>query len=476
MQAAPRPWLGPIAALALTGCAALPPEIPAAAECRANYLGLDGQVAAAGVRNGGSYAIPGFPYMRANRFLASFRDEADGPQFDAWVGHLRALDLAARESELRNLGWEHPAEELRHLDRCGRDWAARDLADPRRRAALREAAAVPDDYELLYRLLGFYPVAVPLLNLGIDGYHDEVRTDYARPLAELGSPGPLVLWRPAAARPRAADAAQLVAAARRDALGIPQLGAEQWRTLAHAHAPTWQVETGGAFDRIGAPALADGAPAFDASRPVTYFLPAYTRYAGRVLPQLVYVAWFSERPKDGWIDSYAGALDGVVWRVTLDVDGTPLLYDTIHPCGCFHYYYTAKPLERRPQGGFWDEPQLFPQGRAPDEPFAIRVQSRTHFVRRLVPLDEAASDEMRAYAIADYDELLSLPDGRGGRRSLFCEDGLVCGTGRLERFWLWPTGVKSPGGMRQWGRHATSFVGRSHFDDAHLLDWLFEPR
>jgi hypothetical protein len=29
--------------------------------------------------------------------------------------------------------------------------------------------------------------------------------------------------------------------------------------------------------------------------------------------------------------------------------------------------------------------------------------------------------------------------------------------------------------MRQWGRHATAFVGRRHFDDADLLDRHFEP-
>jgi hypothetical protein len=30
--------------------------------------------------------------------------------------------------------------------------------------------------------------------------------------------------------------------------------------------------------------------------------------------------------------------------------------------------------------------------------------------------------------------------------------------------------------MRQWGRHATAFVGRRHFDDPWLLDLYFEPR
>jgi hypothetical protein len=30
--------------------------------------------------------------------------------------------------------------------------------------------------------------------------------------------------------------------------------------------------------------------------------------------------------------------------------------------------------------------------------------------------------------------------------------------------------------MRQWGRHATAFVGRRHFDEAGLLDRYFELR
>jgi hypothetical protein len=43
--------------------------------------------------------------------------------------------------------------------------------------------------------------------------------------------------------------------------------------------------------------------------------------------------------------------------------------------------------------------------------------------------------------------------------------GIAPGSERLERFILWPTGVLSPGAMRQWGRHAVAFVGKRHFDD-----------
>lgn len=464
-------WLAITLSAVLSACAALPPEIPdspALTECRARYLELDGAA-----RDAGVHIIPGFPYLRSNRFLASFRNEVkDGAPFKAWVERLRQLDLEAREVELRNLGEPAALTVWQQLQRCGKEWAAHDLADAARRALLRERAAVPDDYSLTRRVLGFYPVAVPFLKIGINGYQDEVREDYALPLNALDTPGPLMLWKPDASTTVAPKQLARWLAAEKDALGIPELSDAQWRQLAASHAPSWWIETGGDFDRPGAPVLRDGEPALNLYRPVTYFMPSYTRFGGKVLAQLVYVVWFSERPRDGLVDSYSGALDGLVWRVTLDTDGRPLLYDTIHPCGCYHYFFNAKPLKLKPQDRFWQEPVLFPQQPAPAQPFAVRIQSRTHFVRRLAPLKQARG-ETRQYSLAPYRDLLTLPIGAGATRSLFSDDGIVWGTERFERFWLWPTGVVSPGAMRQAGRQATAFVGRRHFDDADLLDKLF---
>jgi hypothetical protein len=62
----------------------------------------------------------------------------------------------------------------------------------------------------------------------------------------------------------------------------------------------------------------------------------------------------------------------------------------------------------------------------------------------------------------------------GTHRSLFGPDGIVAGTERGERWYFWPMGTTEPGAMRQWGRHSTAFVGRRHFDDAHLIDRYFE--
>ena len=51
---------------------------------------------------------------------------------------------------------------------------------------------------------------------------------------------------------------------------------------------------------------------------------------------------------------------------------------------------------------------------------------------------------------------------------MFSQDSIASGSERLERWILWPTGVLSPGAMRQWGRHAVAFEGKRHFDDPYM--------
>ena len=49
----------------------------------------------------------------------------------------------------------------------------------------------------------------------------------------------------------------------------------------------------------------------------------------------------------------------------------------------------------------------------------------------------------------------------------------LAGSERPERRLFWPSGIASAGAMRQWGRQATAFVGRRHFDDADLIEKRF---
>src|SRR5271169_5023325 len=74
-------------------------------DCTRWFTRLNETVDRARVRDAGAYRIPGFPYLRADRFSASFRhDVKDDPAaFAAWVDRLRNLDATARAYELKNL-------------------------------------------------------------------------------------------------------------------------------------------------------------------------------------------------------------------------------------------------------------------------------------------------------------------------------------------------------------------------------------
>lgn len=187
--------------------------------------------------------------------------------------------------------------------------------------------------------------------------------------------------------------------------------------------------------------------------------------------------WFSERPKEGKLDMLGGALDGLIWRVTLAPDGKPLLYDSIHPCGCYHLFFPTEKLRAKARHPSLQEHAYVPQAApslGPGERPTIWVESASHYVVRITITTPEAARSRLPYELADYDQLRSLPRTDGTRRSLFRPDGLVEGTERGERLLFWPMGIASAGTMRQWGHHATAFVGMRHFDDPDLIDQAFE--
>ena len=459
----------------LTACAAGPsPELPRAAApaddwCRALYSQLDAQVAAAGVAEQGAARIDGYPYLRVDRLLAALGETvASGWPQRAWIERRAALDLDARRIELSRLAsatGEAPRVEaqMRRLRSCSAALIEAELASNPARDALREVARVPDDYSLLARTLGLYPLALPFLKLGVSGYQDSVAQRFEEPLPPAQR---LQQWWPAAAPPLDGDeVAAWIASGSADPLGIPKLNADQWRQLAAAHAPVFWIETVTPADTPGRPMRQEEALGFDRQQAPLYVHTGYTRFDGVILPQLTYTLWFSERTPQGSWDPYAGQLDGVVWRVTLGVDGRPLLYDSIHACGCYHLVFPVQKLIRRAPGLFSD-PMLIPQQEVPTGPVAVLLDAGDHQVRRVLPRSALPQQARRPLALTSYRQLLLQPDGE---QALFDDDGLVSGSERSERFWLWPTGVRSPGAMRQAGRQATAFVGRRHFDDPDLF-------
>jgi hypothetical protein len=169
-------------------------------------------------------------------------------------------------------------------------------------------------------------------------------------------------------------------------------------------------------------------------------------------------------------------LDGLNYRVTLDSHGVPLLYETVHNCGCYYKAYPTKRLQTRAKIDYAEPPLiLMAADLNPSRDFVtVSMESRTHYVQHFYRLPRKFHPEAAAYSLADYGQLRSLFYSGGARRSMFDQYSLAPGSERLERFILWPTGVLSPGGMRQWGRHAVAFAGRRHFDDPFYMDRMFE--
>jgi hypothetical protein len=349
---------------------------------------------------------------------------------------------------------------------------AADLQDTGSRMALREKTRVPDEYLALPRVLGLYPLTSLFVSNGVRNWHAEARQAF--------SIDPPAGWRTiryvpekSAERP---DKSRIVASAEHDALGIPIYSSTDLEALFWIHAPVWEVQTEAEYDRIGAPIWRPGGKLdIDTRQPTIYTLLSFTRFGKEILTQLNYIIWFPARPKEHALDIYGGMLDGVDFRVTLDKNGDPLLYETIHNCGCYYEAYPTGRLRVREMIDYAEPPLILkaPELTRVDERMAVAMETRTHYVRHLYPADRRPHPETMAYYLADYGELRSLPDPKGGRRSMFGPDSLAPGSERLERFILWPTGVVSPGAMRQWGRHAVAFVGERHFDDPFFMNAMF---
>lgn len=473
-----------LASLTLAGCAALDPyaQAPVAqrlqredalGDCARLFRANDTLIDAAGTRDALAPRVAGFPYLRVDRALATLADAADaGPSLARqWYTALALLDDDSRRIELRNAGSDDIAV-VAPLGVCRRLLAH---ADQEEAASLREAAQVPDDYSNAMRVWGLYPLTRHAFAAGVRGWQRATLKEFAaQAVADPASHR----------RVRYAATEQMVALPTlmgSSLLGLPTFPPSTLKRLIVRHAPHFEIETASDDDRPGALVWQHDATgwlsiAVAPERPVLYVRTGHTYFGGRWLLQLIYTLWFPARPPAHAYDVLAGRLDGLLWRVTLADDGKPLVYDTIHPCGCYHLFIPTEWVRPRPQPETVDEGLFAPQTlRSPvaNERVVLRLAAVTHYLQQ-VAVASARHEDALALALRDDDELRALPLPDGGTRSAFAADGLIVGSERLERFYFWPMGVASAGQMRQWGRHATAFVGRRHFDDPLLIDRYFE--
>ena len=521
-------WTGGWALLALltlfAGCAgpavtSRTPPLSDAAVCADWVDKLDAVTRQAGVSDGGAHRLPGYPFLRSDRFLASFGDEvADNTAaFDAWVGRLAELDRDAREAELSNLPLQflpllmtddaaskQRKQRIQATTQACASQAVRALlqsapmATAPERRLLAAQAQVDDDYSATKRALGLYPLTRVPFFAGVQRWQQSTAEKFAAQAPPQATP--VKRYTRAGEAVPAAQIAEAYARRNPDALGIPRFNPPDAALLLRAYAPDLHIETRGSYDRFGAlqwgsesmppdavPPGSAQAPTVQTDQPVMYQRIAHTRYQNQTLLQLVYSVWFPERPRASGIDLLSGQLDSVVLRLTLAPDGTPWLYDSIHSCGCYHLFFPtprAKALAP-PSAGAASAPEPLEWAFVPTalpalkagQRMTLQLESRTHYVKGLRPVESPADSSPIPYALLDDAALRTLPvsDALSGiTRSAFWPNGIVPGTERGERLLFWPMGIASPGAMRQWGRQPTAFVGRRHFDDARLMELRFE--
>ena len=99
-------------AFLLTGCAVVP--VPTRSDrigqngplgsCANFFSLLDKKTEEAGALDAGVFRVKKYPYLRVNRFIASFSEEVDKQaDFAEWADRMQALDQEARKYEIANL-------------------------------------------------------------------------------------------------------------------------------------------------------------------------------------------------------------------------------------------------------------------------------------------------------------------------------------------------------------------------------------
>lgn len=429
--------------------------------CREWFDGADQALERHAIHDAGSRRIDWYPHLRATRWLAAIRPQpGDREAGRFWLQRLADEAEQGWQAELQRLPGPalEPADREQRLDRmraCIR--VLLPTTDPGRVPALE----IPDAYSQWRRMLGVYPVTRLLATPSVKAYREDMlerfdrqtdsdRFHYLPPVFNGTPPRPEALAHNALEMPWPTQGAAMA-------------------MLSH-YAPVVSVADDDPANQPGTVGLSNGTPQGLPMGATAYTWISWQFFRDRPVLQLNYQFWFSHRPKAGWIDPYAGKLDGLIWRVTLRPDGRVLAYDSIHPCGCYHKVYRVAPSLRPVSPEQVGQPVFYPY-LAPDalrQRIQLVLEPRTHYVIAVRPFEPGDDKTAGHYRLADANRLRSLPDGEG-HGSFFDADGLVTGSERTERFFLWPLGVPSAGAMRQRGHHAIAFIGKRHFDDPDML-------
>jgi hypothetical protein len=422
------------------------------------------------VGNASAPALATLPMFHSNRFLDLLAKEpATEMQTKQWFSQSAALGASIRSSENQNLKQPWPDSRLALINRCAMSFATLDDYNTPRRQTLKQLPLIPDHYDSFPQWLGFNWLLRPIFKSRIKKLHEEETRWFEQAnsfdesvsykFQEIIHQEDINLkeW-----FNQAYDA---------NALKVPQLADKQLISLFALHSPSFTIELEDENDLIGQPVWRNDEVTINSDSPMVYTLPSFTRFGTNNLLQLNYVVWFLERKPTTLFDLFAGKIDSLIWRVTLDEQGKVLLYDSVHSCGCYHKYFVVADDVAIRKPALSEEPaNIFNLTNInSDTGVHIRLTANEHYV---VGVNNDALSSARPYLLADYGQLSNL-NNHGHSMSMFSPSGIIIDSKRLERYTLWPTGIRSVGAMRQWGTHATGFLEQQHLDDATLLDYYF---
>jgi len=461
--------------------------------CRQLISVTERTISNAGATDAQNARITNFPYLRVNRLLSSFRTEVQNQPFESWVDLLQALGLQDWSIELNNL----PPQYFRELDQltaeffptispiqskltyCSYALRRFELNQELKRNELKRNAIVPSEYNTWQQVLGLYPLTAIPFRMGIYRWHQQALTTFTSPLLSLPVEGQLILHAPEdnTIKLSRKQIAEIIQTSTENPLHIPIPTEPQQQKLFAQFAPHFEIDTSSKNDYIGVPQWRGGDNILiNTAKPVVFQHISHTRIQSKTLLQLNYSIWFPARPKEWPLDMLGGHLDGIIWRVTLNADGNPLIFDSIHSCGCYHFFFPTQYAHMPKSTSLFREPAFAPQQQFnfnTNQPTIIRISSNHHYIQKIYSTTAIATTR-RYYAFDHADHLRSLTYVNRQNHSLYNEAGVINGTERGERFLFWPMGIPNPGSMRQWGHHATAFIGRRHFDDADLFEGTLE--
>ena len=458
-------------------------------ECKEFLNRLDEIVKEAGVRDASSVSAPGFPYLRANRFLESLKKnvKSDEEKRD-WVRWMQELDLESRKKEISNLPDQAilsiEMKDVKKMDRenlyaqvksCSSKLLDDDQAGPDFYETLFSLVHVPDEYSFFKRAMGLYPlISIPVVVV-TERSRDKMRSRFATPLNELPVDGSLKAYFPAKEISLAEnEVREIIERSKMNPLRLPQLDKNQEEKLVWSLAPILIQDVAASYDQIGEVIWEKGQVEVNPGKPTVYYYLSHAFLKGEPILQINYVLWYSERAGERPPGIEKGRLDGLTVRFSLDGQGKVFMVDVENNCGCYHFFAPQK--ERVDQ--VLTRPLMFDAfvtqwlpTRASGERLGVRINSGWHQVQRLISAGEFPNSS--PYTLMPYGVLEALPHKDGQTESIFSSKGIAKGSERIERFILFSMGIRAIGSMRQRGHHAIELIGRVHFDDPDLFDQSF---